>query len=251
MRILVKIFPVLLLGLLATQAYATILSNGNLDRTQAVEIVPGFFLPKPADWVNEGSRSISGPYEDEMSSEPWAGPAPTPVTADGSGLSSPDGCFGLDCAVFFKPFSGGPVTGAATGHLYQDNAAAPGITYLLEAWAGAEANAMTLRFVLAIDFLDSTSTVIESNEVNIFPAMLVDNGLSFDYKKFSVIADAPVNTAFVRARASMIGAMANPAGGGQAIVVDDFSLTAVPEPSTGLLAGAAIAAAAWVRRRKR
>jgi len=63
-------------------AQADLLSNGNLDQTYQQEIVPGFFLPKPLDWVNEGFRTISGPYEDEMSSEPWAGPAPTPVQSN-------------------------------------------------------------------------------------------------------------------------------------------------------------------------
>lgn len=49
------------------------------------------------------------------------------------------------------------------------------------------------------------------------------------------MATAPDGTAFVRARASMIDAMANPAGGGQAFVVDDFTLTAIPEPASAAL----------------
>src|SRR5258705_12793559 len=75
------------------------LNNGNLDTTYQQEIVPSFFLPKPTIWQNIGFRTITGPYEDEMSSEPWAGPAPTPVTTDGIGAD--------DWGVFFKPFSGG------------------------------------------------------------------------------------------------------------------------------------------------
>ena len=60
-------------------------NNGNLDLTYAAgNCSAGFFLPKPAIWQNDGSRTITGPYEDEMSSEPWAGPAPTPVTTDGT-----------------------------------------------------------------------------------------------------------------------------------------------------------------------
>ncbi len=49
----------------------------------------------------------------------------------------------------------------------------------------------------------------------------------------------------------MIGGMPNPAGGGQAFVVDDFELTAaspVPEPSTMLLVGAGLAAVRRFRR---
>src|SRR5689334_21852487 len=60
------------------------LNNGNMDRSHATEIVPGFFLPKPNVWVYDGSRTIGGPYQDGLSSEPWAGPAPTPVTTDGN-----------------------------------------------------------------------------------------------------------------------------------------------------------------------
>jgi len=76
--------------------------------------------------------------------------------------------------------------------------------------------------------------------------LFIDNGQPFDYKKFSVSAIAPAGTAFVRARASMINAMANPAGGGQALVMDDFEL--VPEPTTmGLL----LLGAATLRRRVR
>ncbi len=127
--------------LAAIPADGNLLTNGNLDRSYAQEIVPGFFLPKPANWVNEGSRAITGPYEDEMSSEPWAGPAPTPVTNDGL-LDGPfpDGVGGPDGAVIFKAFSGTTANGAATGHLYQDVAGAAGWKYTLTGWAGAEAN---------------------------------------------------------------------------------------------------------------
>lgn len=105
-----------------------LLTNGSLDATTASEIVPGFFLPKPTSWVNVGSRAITGPYNDSMSSEPCSGPAPTPVTAEGSGLPGPDGCNGPDCGVFFKPFSGDATNGAATASLYQDVAATAGLT---------------------------------------------------------------------------------------------------------------------------
>ena len=72
------------------------------------------------------------------------------------------------------------------------------------------------------------------------PTLFIDNGEPFDYKQYTVGGVAPAGTAFVRARASMIDAIANPAGGGQAFVVDDFVL--VPEPSVALgmlLVGAA------------
>jgi hypothetical protein len=248
------------LGLVAgavRPANATLLTNGNLDRTHAVEIVPGFFLPKPDGWENVGIRTIGGPYEDEMSSEPWAGPAPTPVTTDGNlNPPPPDGCGGPDCAVFFKPFSGGGANGLATGHLYQDVPGTPGLNYVLTGWAGAEANALMGGAEFALDFLDGSSSLIGSAAIDLIAAgLFTPNGEPFSYKEFLVAGVAPVGTVTVRARASMINAMANPNGGGQAFVVDDFSLTSdgvpAPEPATAALVGLALAGLAGFHRRRK
>src|SRR5262245_35068645 len=116
-------------------------NNGNLDLTHATEVVPGFFLPKPNVWIYQGSRSISGPYQDGLSSEPWAGPAPTPVTTDGNlNPPPPEGTGGPDGAVFFKAFTGNQTDGAANVNISQSFTAFPGTTYTLDGWAGAEAN---------------------------------------------------------------------------------------------------------------
>jgi hypothetical protein len=208
------------------------LINGNLDQTYSQEIVPGFFLPKPSDWENTGTRVITGPYEDEMSSEPWAGPAPTPVTADGvdpDGIGPNPG----DWAVFFKPFSGNATDGAATGHLTQDVPAKPGVRYDLSGWAGAEPNALMTGAEIALEFLNAGGGVIGGSVIDLLPTLYVDNGQPFDYKKYSTSAVAPAGTAYARARASMIGATGNPLGGGQAFVVDDFVLS--PEPTSAVL----------------
>jgi hypothetical protein len=203
-----------------------LLANGNLDVVSPVEIVPGFFLPKPSVWVNEGTRSITGPYEDEMSSEPWAGGAPTPATTDGNGLPPPDGYNGLDGGVFLKPFTGNAPNGAATGHLYQDVPAMTGRIYRLTGWAGAETNSLMAGAELAVEFLNASSNVIPGGQiVQLLPTLAVNNGQPFNYKEYTATATAPAGTAFVRARVSMIGGMSNPMGGGQAFVVDDFSLT--------------------------
>lgn len=245
------------LGLVAcgyNSARADLLTNGNLDLSIPVEIVPGFFLPKPAGWVNQGSRAIAGPYEDEMSSEPWAGPAPTPVTTGNLGQPpAPESCGNSavdgDCGVFFKPFTGSTANGAATGHLYQDVAGTAGVKYVLTGWAGGEANFLG-GAVFALDFLNGGGGLIGSAELDLKAAgLLTDNGQPFDYKQYSVAAVAPAGTTTVRARASMIDAMANPAGGGQAYVVDDFTLTAVPEPATFALVGLAVAGLVGIRRR--
>jgi hypothetical protein len=229
------------------------LNNGDLDLTDPTEIVPGFFLPKPAVWQNVGTRTLTGPYEDEMSSEPWAGPTPTPVTTNATGAPGPDGCGldQLDCGVFFKPFSGGGTNGPATGHLFQDNPATPGLTYVLTGWAGAEPNFLG-GAEFAVEFLDGASSIIGGAELDLIAAgLFTDNGLAFDYKKYTVSAVAPAGTVSVRARASMTDAMSNPAGGGQAYVVDDFTLTAVPEPATFALFGLAVTGLMGIRRRSK
>jgi hypothetical protein len=215
---------------------AELLTNGSLDATYQQEIVPGFSLPKPANWVNVGTRAISGAYEDEMSSETWAGPAPTPVTTNDNG-------------VFFKGFSGTATTGAATAHLYQDNPASPGVRYTLTGWAGAEANFMGAG-QLAVEFLDAGGTEIplSGSELDLNTAgLFTPNGQPFNYKQYTVSAVAPAGAAMVRARVSMLNGLNNPAGGGQAFVVDDFSL--VPEPTA--LALVLPATLALLRRRRR
>lgn len=238
---LLTVLSTIVLGSMSAQAQ-NLLTNGTLDVTYQQEIVPAFFLPKPANWINEASRAITGPYEDEMSSEPWAGPAPTPVTTGGVA--------GDDWAVFFKPFSGNATDGAATGHLYQDVPATPGLRYNLSGWAGAEANILVQGAEIALEFLDGGGAVIGGDVVNLMPTLTVDNGLAFDYKQYTASGVAPAAAVSVRSRASMIGATGNPAGGGQAFVVDDFVLTAVPEPATLGLLGLGFVGLTAMRRRK-
>jgi hypothetical protein len=230
----------------ASLASANLLTNGNLDLLQDVEIVPGFFLPKPASWQNEGFRTISGPYEDEMSSEPWAGPAPTPVTNDGTANPPPNNQ--PDYGVFFKPFSGGGANGLATGHLFQDVPATPGVEYVMTGWAGAEPNALMTGAEFALEFLNGGGSVIGGQVLNLLTTLFVDNGEAFVYKQYTLQAVAPAVTVSARVRGSMLGAESNPLGGGQAYVMDDFSLAVVPEPGTALLG---LAGLTLVARRRR
>lgn len=232
-------------------AGATSHNNGNLDLTHATEIVPGFFLPKPNVWTYSGSRTISGPYQDGISSEPWAGPAPTPVTVDGNlNAPPPDGFGGPDGGVFYKAFTGNTTTdGAATINLYQDFAASPGLNYTLTGWAGAEANFLGTG-VFAIDFFNGVGGLISSAVLNLNASgLFVANGQPFNYKQYSLSATAPVGTATVRARSSVLNGLSNPAGGGQAFVVDDFTFQ-IPEPSTLTLLGLGLAGFALRRKLK-
>jgi hypothetical protein len=230
------------------------LKNGDLDATIASEInppAPGFFLPKPTVWQNTGSRTLTGPYEDEMSSEPWAGPAPTPVTANGNGLPGPDGCSGLDCAVFFKAFSGNTANGPATGTLFQDNPASPGLQYAFAGWAGAEANFLAASANFGIDFLNAGNAVIGGASLNLLTnGLLTPNGQSFNYKKYTVKATAPAGTATIRVSAGFVDGIPNPLGGGQAFVVDDFTLAVVPEPTSLMLGLIAVFGAVGFARRR-
>lgn len=199
----------------ASMAHANLLLNGDLDKTYDQEILPGFFLPKPQDWVNDGFRN-SVPYEDECSSEPWAGPAPTPVTTNGTGAT--------DWAVFFKPFTGSFVFGPATGHLHQAVTAVPGRTYTLTGWAGGEANCTVADARFALEFLNSGGNIITTQGLSLMPTLLTPNGQAFNYKMYTVAGVAPAGTTQVRVRVSMIDGQPNPNGGGQAYVVDDFTL---------------------------
>ena len=197
------------------------LLNGSLDETYQQEIVPGFFLPKPANWINEGFRTIGGPFEDELSSEPWAGPGPTPDTNPG------------DFGVFFKAFTGNTENGPTTAHLFQEADAVQGMTYMFTGWAGAEANYLAARSVFAIDFFDFNNTLLGTTELDLVAAgLFTGNGQPFNYKQYSVTATAPDNAFSLRVRVSMFDGLANPIGGGQAFVVDDFALVVVPEPSS-------------------
>ncbi|MCU0316873.1 MAG: PEP-CTERM sorting domain-containing protein [Fimbriimonadaceae bacterium] len=237
----------LLLSLMAGISQANLLFNGDLDRVYNQEIVPGFFLPKPDQWVNVGTRAVTGPYEDELSSEPWAGPSPTPVTSNGFNVTT-GAVIDPDMAVFFKSFTGNATNGAATGHLYQDVAGTAGLIYTLTGWAGAEANYMAADSVFALEFLNGSGSVIGSSILSLTPTLQTPNNLAFNYKLYTVTGTAPTGTATVRARISMIDGMANPAGGGQAFVVDDFTLTAVPEPMT--MAALGLGALVIARRRR-
>jgi hypothetical protein len=224
-----------------------LLFNGNLDLVQPVQIHPaGFTVPKPAGWQSVGFLANTGPFLGELTSEPWAGPAPTPVTSDGL-LNAPPYHEHPDWGVFFKPFSGNATDGAVTGHLFQDVPGFAGIQYTFSGWAGGEAAVVMGDAVLAIEFLDAGSSVIGGSTLSMLATLTTFNGAAFNYKHYSISAISPAGTAFVRSRISMIDGMANPSGGGQAFVVDDFQLIPAPSAGTGFLVMCGLIAA---RRRR-
>jgi hypothetical protein len=220
---------------------------------------PNNLAPQPASWTVVGTRTNTGSFTDVLSSEPWAGPSPTPVTTNGSnaayntgmgcGNGNPDS--GPDCGVFFKPFQGNVTTGdLATGHLRQSVLAEVGQAYEFSVWARAEANysgfidGSPTKTEIGIDFLGPGFVLISSSTLDLEAA-----GLGNGYAEYSVTGTAPDGSVFVRPRISMIDAYSNPAGGGQAFLVDDASLRAIPEPSSLILAGLSVVGALSIRRR--
>jgi len=103
---------------------------------------------------------------------------------------------------------------------------------------------------LAVEFLNSGGAEIPASgsELNLNTAgLLTANGQPFNYKQYTVSAVAPAGTTAVRARVSMLNGLANPAGGGQALVFDDLSL--VPEPSA--LGTVLVTSLTMLRRRRK
>lgn len=226
-----------IIGLVAcgSVARADFLSNGNLDATSVSTQVGA----TPSGWIASANKTISGPFNDGMSSENFAN-----VLAPGG--------FG----VFFKPFQG-TTTDRITAGLYQDNPATPGLTYTLTGWAGAEPNYIgltdpTVRSEFHIQFLNAANTVIGDSTLNLVVngqhVLGAANGNPFGYFDYTLSATAPAGTTSVRALATMVNAYGNPLGGGQAFVIDAFTL--VPEPSVISFAVLGLGSLLAFRRRK-
>jgi hypothetical protein len=177
--------------------------------------------------------------------------APSP---SGCGNTATDG----DCGIFFKAFGGNATTGDfANGILYQDNPAAPGSTYRMTGWAGAEANysglipATVTQTLFKLEFLNAANATIGSATLDLAAAGLgVSNNQPFNYKQFSLSAVAPAGTVTIRAAVEMLNAFSNPVGGGQAFVVDDITLGRVPEPASVVLVVLGAAGLLAVARRR-
>jgi hypothetical protein len=229
-------------------AAGNVLLNGTLDAHHPVEFdpvnYPGLTNEYPDHWLMQSDFNVPTPFLDGFSSEEWAGGPPSPDTNPG------------DRGVFFKSFFGGaPFPGGGnptiTTHMYQDNPAIPGHTYTLTGWAAAESNYSGLvapgaQTLFALDFLDGGGSVIVSESLD-----LEANGLAinprdaaiegpWNWTEYTVMKVAPAGAVSVRARVSMLDGFYT-MDPGQALIVDDFALASIPEPSSITLISMAMA----------
>ncbi len=234
-KILMIMLTVVMASFGQEDANANLLSNAGIDAPGTGPVVD--------DWTLDFSKTISGPTTDLLTLEPFA----DRVAPAGQGG-------------FFKAFQGDLGSGdLATAHVYQEVAGNAGLEYTFSGYAGSGAGFSGLlsgtvtQAVFAIEFdndNDFGNGAISTSVVDLLANGLgAGPGASFGYDQFSVSAIAPVGTTVVRVRASMIDGYNNPAGGDQAFVIDDFSLTAtaIPEPSSAILILTAMAG--LIRRR--
>jgi hypothetical protein len=170
-------------------AHANLLFNGNLDEIS----ISSQINASPTGWTIDGSKTISGAFFDGADSETFCNVADT-------------GGYGL----FFKPFQGNLSAGdLLTVKFYQDNPATPNTKFTLSFYAAGEANYCGFfptntpapKTWAVIEFLDSTGTVLATNNFDLVAAGLPNGGpgsmSSFLYTTPQVTA--PAKTVTVRA----------------------------------------------------
>jgi hypothetical protein len=138
-------------------------------------------------------------------------------------------------------------------HLTQDVPGVPGLPYELSAWSRFEAfypggvtnlndgdgdpsddgpPSPTDTF-LALEFLDAGNSVLPGSvELDLRTEQTSDN----TWRQHFLTGTAPAGTINVRVRGSMIDGVLNPGVNPQSAFLDDFSLRAIPEPASVVLA---------------
>jgi hypothetical protein len=256
---LLALLGTLVLGAARAQAQVQLLVNGGLD-------VPGVHETD----VAVGWTLAEGPLNTEV----------PPALANSATFASfadrvddpldPD-----EVGLWLRSFAGGlNATAPPTvfAHLTQSVPGVPGLTYNLSAWsrfethyAGGVANlndgapeaagesttdgpASPTNTELALEFLGLNQQVLGGSVVK----ELLADGQSNDgvWRQHFLSGVAPAGTLLVQVRGSMIDGVLNPGVNPQSAFLDDFSLTAIPEPSTFALLGLGLVAAISRGRRK-
>jgi PEP-CTERM motif len=207
---------------------ANLLINGDLD----AGVNDGAVFP---GWTLDESKTFSGPTTDLLTTQSFVQIPPITVN---------------DLGGFVKAFQGNATTGdLANLNFYQDVVGLPGIKYVLTGMIGAGANYSGLlngptQTLLAIDFDNDTNAangVISSVVTDVKAAGLTSGGgPAFGAQQFTATGVAPAGTTSVRARFSALN-MYNTTNPDPAAMIDDFNLSAAPEPATivlGLIAAA-------------
>ena len=202
-------------------AQANDLSNGNLDDV-AIASQNGI---TPTGWTVDASKSISGPFMDGCSSEPWCN------------VQDPGG-FGL----FFKPFQGNAAeSDLLSVYFYQDNPATPGTKFTLSGYAAGEpnysgfftTNSPAPQTLLYVEFLGAGGNGLVTNVYDLIAAGLPNGGpnsmVQFTTSEFT----APANTTAVRAGAAMLNTYGTT--GGQSFFLDALDLVSVAPPGSPII----------------
>jgi len=246
----------LALGVDRAQAQVELLVNGGLD-------VPGVHeMDVAVGWtLAEGPLNSADPpvLANSATFASFADRVDDPLDPDEVGL-------------WLRSFAGGlSATAPPTvfAHLTQSVAGVPGLTYNMSAWsrfethyAGGVANlndgatpetptdgpASPTDTFLALEFLGVGNAVLGGSVVKELSADgQLNDGM---WRQHLLSGVAPAGTLLVQVRGSMIDGVLNPGVNPQSAFLDDFSLTAIPEPSTLVLAGLGLIAAIRRGRRK-
>jgi PEP-CTERM motif len=276
------LFLSVMIGLLAfapaVSRAQNLLTNGNLDASVQVGS-PIDYWPEPVAWtITTDPCSYSPctviPYTAQ--GQPYT-PSAGHIAGFADRLNPNVAGFQGLIGESYQGRYPGEIVGAVDVEIKQSVPGTAGTTYKMTGWAhfeggyaGGVANIDPLSpsaraglpsetdTFFALEFLDGVGTVLgnslvkelhndlgQQNDLNQTPTSRV-------WVQHSLIAVAPAGTVSVQVRAAMVNGEFNVdiPGGSQNVFFDDFSLTVVPEPASGLLALLGLAIVSGGRRKK-
>ncbi len=267
MKRMLTLFAVLCAAvLMPTTGFAVnLLTNGDLNSLTQIGD-PNLYYPTPTSWTIN---------TDPCSYEPCAIVRYPGYPASFAEHTNPGGA-GTNGVVFNSTegdFPGFPDVIFVDADLLQTVPASPGQEYKMTGWAYFEGGyaggvdtidplsgttraglpSLTDTF-FALEFLDAGNVVLPGSvQIELRANGQVNNPditeMTRNWLQHTLVGTAPANTVNVRVRASMVDGEFNVDLPHQAAWVDDFSLEAVPEPTTWLLGLLGLAIVGAIRRR--